>query len=97
MSEIEDWLRAHEDDLATIARELDVDRSLVHVTAVFAFAGMTDSEIHQQLLGLLRWLDGHTDPLGRAQHALEQIRRFIPPPPGVRHTRGSHLVFGHED
>jgi len=95
MSDIEDWLRAHDDALAAIGRELDLDSSLVRAAAVFALAGMTDPEICQQLLGLLRWLDGSTDPLARAQRTLLGIRRLVPSPPSARQEPGSRLVFGH--
>jgi hypothetical protein len=78
MSEIEDWLQAHDQDLAQIASELGVDRSLVHVAAVFALAGMRDWEINQQLQDLLRWLDGDTDPLDRAQRTIDGVRRLVP-------------------
>jgi len=80
MSEIEEWLQTHDQDLSRIANELGVDSSLVHVAAVFALAGMRDLEITQQLQDLLRWLDGDGEQRGRAQRTLDEVRRLVPVP-----------------
>ncbi len=76
MSDIEDWLRAHESDLAEIAETSDLEPGLVHLTAVLVLAGIEDAQIYDQLHGLVASLNGQRHPLAGAPHALEEIHRL---------------------
>jgi len=76
MSDIEDWLRAHEEELAQIARGTDLESALVHLTAVLVLAGIEDTQIYDQLHALVVSLDGQRHPLAGAPRALEEIRRL---------------------
>jgi hypothetical protein len=76
MSDIEDWLEAHEGDLAQIAESADLDAGLVHLTAVLVLAGIEDAQIYDQLQGLVASLNGRRHPLAGAPRALEEIHRL---------------------
>jgi len=76
MSDIEDWLRAHEEELADIARGTDLESALVHLTAVLVLAGIEDAQIYDQLHALVVSLDGQRHPLAGAPRALEEISRL---------------------
>jgi len=76
MSDIDDWLRAHEEELAQIARGADLESSLVHLAAVLVLAGIEDAQIYDQLHALVVSLDGQRHPLAGAPRALEEIRRL---------------------
>jgi len=75
MSDIDDWLRDHEDDLGQIARETDVASALVRLAAVLVLAGMDDAQIEDQLYGLVS-LHDQRYPLAGAPRALEEIHRL---------------------
>ncbi len=75
MSDIDDWLRAHEGDLDEIARETDVASALVRLAAVMVLAGIEDTQIEDQLHGLVSLHDGRY-PLKGAPRALEEIHRL---------------------
>ncbi|MDR3649179.1 MAG: hypothetical protein P4L20_08820 [Acidimicrobiales bacterium] len=74
MSDIDDWLRAHEEELADIARGTDLESPLVHLAAVLVLAGFEDTQIYDQLHALVVSLDGQRHPLAGAPRALEEIR-----------------------
>jgi len=75
MSDIDDWLRAHESDLAEIARETDVASALARLAAVLILAGMEDAQIEDQLQHLVS-LHDQRYPLAGARRALEEIHRL---------------------
>ncbi len=73
MSDIEDWLRSHEADLAEIAEISDLEPGLVHLTAVLVLAGIDDAQIYDQLHGLVVSLNGQRHPFAGTSRALEEI------------------------
>ena len=75
MSDIDDWLRAHEGDLDDIARETDVASALVRLAAVLILAGIEDAQIEGQLHTLVS-LHDQRYPLAGAPRALEEIHRL---------------------
>jgi len=75
MSDIDDWLQAHESDLAEIARATDVASALVRLAAVLVLAGIEDAQIEDQLHGLVSLYDQRY-PLAGAPRALEEIHRL---------------------
>jgi hypothetical protein len=77
MSDIEDWLQAHAEDLAEIARTADLASSLVHLVAVLVLAGIEDDQIHEQLHAVVVSLNGQRHPLAGAPRALEELHRLV--------------------
>jgi hypothetical protein len=75
MSDIDDWLRAHEGELDDIARETDVASALVRLAAVLILAGIEDAQIEGQLHSLVS-LHDQRYPLAGAPRALEEIHRL---------------------
>ncbi len=80
MSDIDDWLRDHEGDLAEIARVTDVASALVRLAAVLVLAGIEDAQIEDQLQHLVS-LDDQRYRLAGAPRALEEIHRLATPHP----------------
>jgi len=76
MSDVADWLRAHEADLAEIAEIAEIDAGLVHLAAVLVLAGIEDAQINDQLHGLVVSLNGQRHPLAGAPRALDEIHRL---------------------
>lgn len=75
MSDVDDWLRAHESDLCEIARATDTASALVRLAAVLVLAGIEDSQIEDQLHGLVS-LHDQRYPLAGAPRALAEIHRL---------------------
>jgi len=74
VSEIDEWLQANADALASIADETEFEARLVHLVAVLVLAGLDDETIHGQLVGLMEVLNGHRSPLEGEAAALDRIR-----------------------
>jgi hypothetical protein len=75
MSDIDDWLQAHEADLDEIARETDVASALVRLAAILVLAGIEDAQIEDELHGLVSLRDQRY-PLTGGPRALEEIHRL---------------------
>ncbi len=76
MSEIDEWIEANAQALASIAEQTEFEERLVHLVAVLVLAGLDDATIHGQLRGLMEALNGRRSPLDGAAAALEQIRHL---------------------
>ena len=76
MSEIDQWIEANAQALASIAEETELEGRLVHLVAVLVLAGLDDETIHGQLLGLMEVLNSRRSPLDGAAAALERIRHL---------------------
>ena len=66
MSEIEEWIRFHDEELAEIAATADLESALLHLVAVRVLAGFEDDQIYDQLHNLVLSLDGPRHPLAGA-------------------------------
>lgn len=75
MSDIDDWLRDHESDLDEIARGTGLAPALVRLAAVLVLAGIADTQVEEQLHGLVS-LHDQRYPLTGAPRALEEIHRL---------------------
>ncbi len=76
MSDVEDWIRLHDEELAEIASAADLESSVVHLVAVLVLAGIQDNQIFDQLHALVSSLEGSHHPLAGAPRALEAIHRL---------------------
>jgi len=104
MSDIDDWLRAHEEELAQIARGTDLESSLVHLAAVLVLAGIEDAQIYDQLHALVVSLDGQRHPFGRGstcpggdpspRHGTPVMSKGLSPPVTARPERDGNWDGG---
>jgi len=76
MSDVEDWIRVHDEELAQIATTVHLEASVVHLVAVLVYAGVEDAQIFDQLDHLLPSIDGPPHSLAGAARAVEEIRRL---------------------
>lgn len=76
MTDIEDWIRVHDEEPSAIARSANLEASVVHLVAVMVLAGVEDDQISDQLHNVAPSLDAYGDPLAGAPRAQEAIHRL---------------------
>ena len=76
MSDVEDWLRAHDAELAAIARSAEVESSVVHLVAVLVLAGINDEQVYEELYHLVPPADGRRPPFAGVARVLGDIHRM---------------------
>jgi hypothetical protein len=74
MSETQEWLEEHRQHLGEIARKSDMSPELVDLAAVLVLAELSDAQVYDRLLSLVRSLGAGRRPVLGLPHVITEIR-----------------------